>query len=469
MLDEPTVEEAIALMIAGVTRGWASVAAPRPTEPTLDDEVRRRLDDDMPVESEALAKGVADALAVLDASISPARPRYAAYVGSTGLRVGVLAQALTATYDVNLAAAAGPAEELEAQAVRWMGEFCGFGASAGAFTSGGMTSNLSALLAARERAMPGSREHGLRGRGGAVYCSEEAHSSIERAVEAIGLGRCGLRRVPIDAERRMDPDALDALLRADRRTGIAPVAVVATAGSTLTGAVDPLDALADCCDAHGAVWLHVDGAYGGLAARAASVSHLFQGLSRADSVALDAHKWLGLQKSCSLVLLRERRHLQAAFAHNASYMSDGSDAPVKPVDLTFEYSRPLRALKPWLALRAHGATALLDAIDATIALAREFHRQIIDRPQLQALHSPQLSTVCFRHVPDAAAGQEAAITAHNAALAAAVQRDGRVYLASAVLDGRVCLRVSFVHFRATTADIGIILDAVEELGVQLLR
>src|SRR5215218_7614282 len=250
-------------------------------------------------------------------------------------------------YDADVATSAGGADLVEEQALRWVADFVGFPLAEGAFTSGGMTSNLTALLAARERALPGARVDGVGSRRAAVYCSDEAHHSVVRAVETCGLGSAAIRRIPIDGRRRMRADALAQALEEDYADGVVPVAVVATAGTTLTGAVDPLDAIADVCERHG-VWLHIDGAYGLPAAAAPTAAPLFAGLERADSATLDAHKWLGLQKSCSVVLLREEGPLRAAFGHEERYMLHEGDV-ANPVDRTLEYSRPLRSLRLWMA------------------------------------------------------------------------------------------------------------------------
>src|SRR5215204_1437463 len=287
-----------------ICEAWASFDAPRTAEPQLDETLIGRLDEPLPEEAGDVDAALADAARVLDASISPSRPLYLGYIGSTGLEIGVLASALLATYDANLAVAAGGADMVEEQTLRWLSDFIGFPYAEGAFTSGGMTSNLTALLAARERALPGCRIEGLGARRAAVYCSEESHHSVVRAVEVCGLGSNAVRPIPIDARRRMRSEALEDVLAKDIAAGIVPVAVVATAGTTLTGAVDPLDEIAEVCERHD-VWLHVDGAYGLPGAAAPSAAPLFAGLERADSATIDAHKWLGVQKSCSVVLLRE--------------------------------------------------------------------------------------------------------------------------------------------------------------------
>ncbi|HET9653994.1 MAG TPA: aminotransferase class V-fold PLP-dependent enzyme [Kineosporiaceae bacterium] len=459
---------------------WASFDHPRPTEPELDLELVDRLQAGLPELPSDPQAALADAVGILEASISPSRPLYLAYVGSSGLETGVLASALAAAYDANLATAAGAADLLDRQAVRWVADFVGFPLGDGHFTSGGQTSNLTALLAAREQALPGAREQGMAGRRAAVYCSDEAHHSVVRAVEAIGLGRRALRRIPTDEQRRMRVDALAAALVRDLADGVTPVAVVATAGTTLTGAVDPLDGIADVCARHG-VWLHVDGAYGAPAAACATAGHWFTGLDRADSLTVDAHKWFGMQKSCSLILLRRRGPLQAAFGHQERYLLHAQEAGdlraqeagdlhaadiSNPVDGTFEYSRPFRSLRLWLSLRVHGAAQFRTWIEQSLANAALLTQAVRAHPAFELLHEPMLSTVCFRHVP---AGLPAdRLDRHNERLARAMQRDGRVYLAPAVVDDRTCLRTCFVNFRTRPEAVRHVLEVAAELGDALV-
>ena len=178
---------------------------------------------------------------------------------------------------------------------------------------------------------------------------------------------------------------------------MSPIAVVANGGTTLTGAVDPIAELADVCAKHD-VWLHVDGAYGLPAAATEQAAPLFAGLERADSVTLDAHKWLGLQKSCSLVLMRKAGALEAAFGHEETYMRR-EEVP-NAVERTLEYSRPLRSLKLWLAFRTHGAAAFRGWISQTLELAQTLAGEVRDAPDFELLAEPTLSTVCFRHLGD---------------------------------------------------------------------
>ena len=446
-----------------ICEAWASFDAPRTSEPQLDEMLIGRLDALLPEEAGDAEAALKDAARILDASISPSRPLYLGYIGSTGLEIGVLASALAATYDANLAVTAGGADLVEEQTLRWVAGFVGFPFAEGVFTSGGMTSNLTALLAARERALPGCRADGLGGRRAAVYCSAEAHHSVVRAVDVCGLGSSAVRSIPVDGRHRMRPEALEEALSKDVAAGVVPVAVVATAGTTLTGAVDPLDAVADVCARHD-VWLHIDGAYGLPGAAAPTAAPLFAGLERADSATIDAHKWLGVQKSCSAVLLRETGRLQAAFGHEERYMLH-EGAIANPVDRTLEYSRPLRSLRLWMAFRVHGAAQYRAWIEHTLANARHLTEALRDSSEFELLHDPMLSTVCFRHVPPGVDD----LDAHNVRLAREMQRDGRVFLAPASVDGRACLRVCFVNFRTTFDGVDCVRAVAQEIGRRLAR
>jgi aromatic-L-amino-acid decarboxylase len=307
------------------------------------------------------------------------------------------------------------------------------------------------------------RETGLAGRPVALYCSAEAHYSVQRAAEVLGIGAGNVRAIPIDDRRRMIAAEAAAAIDADVAAGITPVAVVATAGTTLTGAVDPIGELAGICAERG-IWLHVDGAYGLPAAAAPATAALFEGLDRADSVSVDAHKWLYLPKACGVVLVRDRAALERAFVHDEAYMLHSDDG-LNAVDRTLEYSRPFRALKLWLAFRVHGAAAFRAAIGDNIVLARRLAEIIRAHPELElVVAEPQLSTVPFRHVPPGVAD----LDAHNLALVEALQSDSRVYVSSAAIDGRACLRPCIVNFRTTEEDVQALVDVAVELGRSLV-
>lgn len=458
----PDRADMLALFARVLGDAWESFDAPRPAEPVLPDALVARFAQPLPAAGSSPSGALTDAALTLNASVSPSRPLFAAYIGSTGLEAGVLGAAMATAWDVNMAASAGAVELLERQTLRWMAEFIGFPMVTGIFTSGGMTSNLTALLAARERALPGSRHTGIVPGSAAVYVSAEAHHSVVRGVEVAGLGSNSIRTIPIDGDRRMRPGALARQVADDVASGIAPVAVVATAGTTLTGAVDPLADIADVCRDHD-VWMHVDGAYGAPAAGSASRRHLFTGLHRADSVTIDAHKWMGVQKSCSLLLTARPGALTAAFGHEESYLLHEPDTS-HHVDTTLEYSRPVRSLKLWTALRIHGADQFREWIDHTVALTELLVDLVEADEQFELLHRPQLTTVCVRDVPDEPVAD---LDHHNADLATAITAEGRAYVAAAVVDGQVCLRLTLVNFRTTADDVRTLVKAIRECSREL--
>jgi aromatic-L-amino-acid decarboxylase len=435
-----------------VAAAWEEFDTARDIEPPISPELLATLDLPLPESGIDVVEALDEAAEALDQSLAQSRPRYLAYIGSSGLEIGALADLLAHSYDPNLALHAGAATLIEAQALRWTAEFVGFPLAGGSFTSGGTVSNVTALAAARERAVPGSRRAGTP-RGAVAYCSADAHYSIVRAIELLGIGSDNLRAVPIDEHRRMRTDALDSMIRSDLAAGLTPIAVVATAGTTLTGAIDPLDAIADICAEHG-VWMHVDGAYG---LPAASVMpERFAGLDRADSVTVDAHKWMFVPKACGILLVRDGDALRQAFSHDTSYMVDVDE---NPVERTLEYSRPFRALKLWTALRAHGAEAFRDALEHNLHLARLLADQVRAQPDLELVVEPQLSTVPFRRIPAAGSVDE-----HNSAIVRRMQEEGDAYVTSAVVDGKTVLRPCITNFRTSEDDVKALIEIVQRTG-----
>jgi aromatic-L-amino-acid/L-tryptophan decarboxylase len=458
---DATREEALEHAAKLVAEAWRSFDRFRPEEPPLDERVQDLIRAALPEDPVPVHQALDDAAKILDESIAQPRPRYFAFIGSSGLEIGTIGDLLAQTYDINLAVDARAATVVEHQAVRWIAEFVGYPAEGGAFTSGGTISNLNAIDAARERAVPGARHVGLAGSRTAVYCSAEVHYSVTRAVELLGIGSENLRAIPLDGRRRMRPELLAAAIDADVAEGISPVAVIATAGTTLTGAIDPLGGIADVCGERG-VWLHVDGAYGLPAAACRGAD--FEGLRRADSCSVDAHKWLYVPKACGVVMARHQGAFAKAFAHEEGYLPHQRHE-LHAADVTLEYSRPFRALKAWLAFRAHGARQFREAIDRNLREAELLYRAAEAAPDFEVMDEPpQLSVVPIRHVPT---GGD--VNAHNAALADAILRDGRIYLASALIDDEVWLRPCFVNFRTTEDDVLAILDVARELGDRVSR
>jgi aromatic-L-amino-acid/L-tryptophan decarboxylase len=407
---------------------------------------------------------------VLPRSLAHAHPRSFPFIDGSSLEAGVAAATLAAALDANLGGGAGLASEIEDVAWRWLAELIGFPAGIGHFTSGGTLANLTGLACARARALPQAREYGVAPGTAAVYASEQAHNSIARACDVLGLGRRALRQIRCDERFRIRPDELARAIEMDVAAGVTPVAVVGVAGTTSTGAVDPLDALADICAEHD-VWMHVDGAYGAPAAAAAKSAPLFRGLDRVDSLAIDPHKWLYLPKAVGCVLLRDGAALEATFADEAAYLENVGDGPyagpVWPVWQGIEVTHPFRGLGPWMAFTAYGADALVGAIENDLRLARLLADAVRAAPDLDLLDEPQLSVVVYRHHP-AGLDEVAALNAHNRALLDAMQRDGRVLTSGTTVRGAFALRPCITHHRTTDADVLALAEVARELGAGLV-
>ncbi len=431
-----------------VASAWADFDTARDSQPPVAPELLATLALPLPEDGIGVVAALDEAAAALDQSIAQARPRYLAYIGSSGLEIGAIADLLAHSHDPNLAIDAGAATLIEVQALKWVAEFVGFPATGGSFTSGGTVSNVTALAAAREHAVPGSRRSGTPSTA-VAYCSSDAHYSIVRAIELLGIGSDNLRAVPIDAHRRMDPVALDRMVRADLAAGLTPIAVVATGGTTLTGAVDPLDAIADVCAEH-KIWMHVDGAYGLPAA--AVLPERFRGLDRADSVSVDAHKWMFVPKACGIVMVRNEAALAAAFGHATSYIPEAEEQGLNAVDVTLEYSRPLRALKLWLAFRVYGAEWFRESIRRSIDHAKALHAMAAARGW-EVGPDPDLSIVLMRKNG-----------VDNAELVQRLQSDGRVYISHADVDGETWLRPCFTNVRTTPDDVRALMDVADEVS-----
>jgi aromatic-L-amino-acid decarboxylase len=439
---------------------WNSFDQARADEPQIGEEVTQWLSQDIPESGISPITAYKNAAEILDQSTAQSRPRFLAFVGSSGLEVGTVADLLASTYDVNLATHSGAASHLENQTSKWLAQFVGFSNSRGLFTSGGTVSNITALAAARQRVLPESRITGnsvpL-----AVYCSQEAHYSNKRAIELLGLGSQSLRFVPIDEQHRMNPAELLKLIERDLSEGVTPMAIIATAGTTLTGAVDPLRDISEIAQKFN-IWMHVDGAYGAPAAGVETSRDLFDGLDLADSLTIDAHKWLFVPKACSILLVKDYSSLASTFGHEEAYMPHEGYEP-NPVDVTLEYSRPLRALKLWLGFLTHGAAEFRSAIEENIALANLLYDRADGDHRFRVLpNRPQLSIVPLQYRP-LGIDDPKLISDVNSRLCDAIVEDGRFFLSPAVIDNEIWLRPCFTNFRTEPSDVDAFFDVIGQL------
>ncbi|MFW6084684.1 MAG: pyridoxal phosphate-dependent decarboxylase family protein [Gemmatimonadota bacterium] len=374
-------------------------------------------------------------------------PGFMAYFCSSSADPGVLAEFVTAAFNVNamLWRTSPAATELEERMVAWTRDFVGLPPSfTGVIQDTASTGLFVALAAARHRAYPEVRAAGLAGRDaptGRVYGSGLAHSSLAKAVIAAGLGHDNLVRVPVDARHAMRSDALDRALREDGEAGRRPVMVCATIGTTSCASVDPVAAIADVCGDHG-VWLHVDAAYAGPAASLPELRPRFAGWERADSVVLNPHKWMSVPLDCSLLLARDLDEFRGSLALTPEYLASEAGAD-NLMDVGLALGRRFRALKLWFVFRRMGASGLREMIRSHCELAREFAERIENHPRLELSAPVSFGTVCFRAIAPAGADERQL----NRRLLDAVNREGRVFLSHTELDGRYTIRlvVGSVH------------------------
>jgi aromatic-L-amino-acid decarboxylase len=434
---------------------WASVEE-RPAYPVTSGEITARLFA-RPWAEDGRGREVLDDFRVIADHGRPSGGKFFGYVFGSGEPVGAISELLAAALNQNVGAwrSAPAAVTIEHAVVGWLAEAVGCAGFAGSLCGGGSAANLMALAMAREAKLP-ANEDGARP--GIVYASEQVHMSIPKAVALLGIGRNNLRLIPVDADFRMRMDALEAAILEDRAAGRTPIAVVATAGAVATGAIDPLADIAGIARRE-SLWMHVDGAYGGLAALA--VPEQFQGLSAADSLSLDAHKWLYQPVDCGCLLYRDRAIARDAFSHSGDYVKAFNQNPEEAFaffEESIELSRRFRALKLWMSLQYHGRRAFREAIARDLDHARLLAQILAAQPELEVLAPVPLSAVCFRHR-----------SRDNEAILRRVTARGRVYLSNATIDGAFALRACFVNHRTTEDDVRAIVSEVIATAEELNR
>jgi aromatic-L-amino-acid/L-tryptophan decarboxylase len=432
-------------------------------------------DRSLPETGESPAALLSEAAAwVLEHSLFNWHPRFWGYITSSAAPIGVLGDFLASAANSNVGAwkLSPVASEIEAQTIRWIAELIGFPAECGGMlTSGGNAANFIGFLAARTaKAGWDVRKRGVvspEGQPLRLYASSETHTWVQKAADLFGLGADAIRWISTDQEQRMDLAALRRQIDQDSSRGDRPFLVVGTAGSVSTGAVDRLPATAAICREYG-LWFHIDGAYGAVAAKVPGVPEDLLGLSEADSVAVDPHKWLYAPLEAGCALVRRAEDLRATFSHHPPYYHFDEEA-INYFDYGLQNSRGFRALKVWLALRQVGRAGYMRAIAEDIFLAQYLHRLLGDHSEFQAM-TQALSITTFRYVPTdlrtrlGSEETETYLNALNQEILTRVEKSGEAYLSNAVVDGRFALRLCIVNFRTSAEDIEALPPLVARLG-----
>jgi glutamate/tyrosine decarboxylase-like PLP-dependent enzyme len=457
--------------------GFLETLPERPVTPNEPAEKLRSLLGDGPVpergvDAQRLVEEAADLL--INHSLLSGHSRFWGYIYSSAAPIGALGDFLAAAVNPNSGAwnLSPMASEIEAQTVRWIAELIGYPADCGGLlVSGGNMANFVPFLVARRvKANWDVRAHGFsegKAKRLRAYGSAETHTWIQKAADLFGLGTDSVRWIPTDDKLRMDVAVLEKQIHEDRRNGDLPFLLVGAAGSVSTGAVDPLPRLAEIARQQN-LWFHVDGAYGALAAALPDASDDLRGLSLADSVAVDPHKWMYAPLEAGCALVRERKALPATFSYRPPYYHFAdSEETINYFEYGMQNSRGFRALKVWLALRQVGRQGYVRMISDDIRLAEALFREAEAHPELEAV-TQDLSITTFRYVPRGLKPGTAPVDEYlnrlNEELLTRLQQSGETFVTNAVVRGKFVLRACIVNFRTTLEDVRALPEIVARLG-----
>jgi aromatic-L-amino-acid decarboxylase len=402
-------------------------------------------------------------------------PAFFGWVNSPPTVIAIFADALAAAMNPSCAGGNHAAVYVERQVINWFRGLFGFPAtSMGLLVSGGSMAALTALAVARHVSTGGTvRAAGLQGSHPRLvaYKTREGHSCNQKALEVLGLGSDNIRIVAHDSELRMSASSLEQMIVADRANGCVPMAVIASAGTVNTGAIDPIGDIADVCQRH-RVWLHVDGAYGAPAILSSRYRSALEPLSRCDSLALDPHKWLYVPVEAGFVLIRDGDAMRNAFSLVPPYLrTDGSrtgvGGPPWFSEYGFQQTRSFKSLKVWMALKHHGATGYRDAIEHDLALADRLDDGVRGSEDLEGFTPRSLGIVCFRYAPSVLRSNGSRLNGINQAILERLQLNGHSFLSSTVIDDTFWLRACIANYRTTEREVDGVIETVLAYGREL--
>lgn len=409
---------------------------------------------------------------ILPYAMGNTHARFWGWVMGNGTPLGMLADMLASGVNPNMGGGDQAPNLVELQVVEWCRQMFDLPeGGSGLLTSGGSVANLIGLAVARQHGADFDvRKDGVAAapKPMTLYGSEEMHSSLDKAVELLGLGRQHLRKIPVDERMRVDLNALRERIEADLEAGCQPIALIATAGTVNTGAIDPLDEVADLAEEFG-LWYHIDGAFGALAYLAPELRTRLKGLNRADSLAFDLHKWFYLPFEIGCTLVRDEEIHRQTFALRPDYLHEGTRGIATGVrwlsDYGIQLTRGFRALKAWMAFQVHGVDRVGDVILKNVRQAEYLADRVEKSDLLELLAPVDLNVVCFRYRP--AGLQEQELNALNEELLYEIQESGVAVPSSTMVDGHYALRCAITNHRSRQSDFDALLEAVERIGGRL--
>jgi aromatic-L-amino-acid decarboxylase len=446
----------------------------KPVFPNVEPSILGRLfAEPLPQDSSSAEK----VLGELEAKLLPyctnvGHPGYMGLITPSPSPIGIIADFICSALNQNIGAyTIGPsAVAMERRTVRWLTDLAGYDDKAGGnLTSGGMMANFIGLKLARDCVSGDRIQHeGVQQRW-AVYTSEERHVSVDKAVDAVGLGRTALRALPTDSEFRIRLDALEAAIAEDHKRGIRALCIVGIFGSTNTGAIDPVRELRTIADREG-MWLHIDAAYGGgmLLSHAWSARH--QGLELADSITIDPHKWFYAPLDAGAILVKDDRRLTASFGMKPSYLTDELDRSNERYQYyvhSFEQSRRFRGLKVWMSFKRYGASQIGEWIDNNVRQVKHLYSLVVEHPEFEAACEPPMSAICIRY--RSADLDEAQSKELHAEVARRVEQSGKFWCSTTELKGKPWFRINPVNFRTRTEHMDQLLTLLEEERHSVVR
>jgi glutamate/tyrosine decarboxylase-like PLP-dependent enzyme len=452
---------------------WLATVRERPVWRPTPDAVVARFQEPLPRAPQGAEQAYRDFVdLVLPYPMGNVHPRFWAWYMGNGTALGAIGDFLAAVVNPNMGGGNHVANHVESQVVDWCKEIVGLPKeSGGLLVSGGSMANFVGLTVARNTATNVDlRRDGVRALEAplAFYASTEVHSCVQKALELLGLGSASLRKAPVNSDYRIEIPALERMIATDRRAGMIPACVVGNAGTINTGAVDDLAALADICHRE-QIWFHVDGAIGAVVALAPRHRRLVTGMERADSIALDLHKWLHVPFEAGCALVRDRGAHRAAFALTPEYLERTArglaSGPLWFSEYGLQLSRGFRALKVWLSFKEHGLDKFGRLIDQNVDQAHELAALVKSRPELELMAPVVLNIVCFRHRP--AGMPEEELNGFNEELLIRLHESGIAAPSYTTLGGRYCLRAALSNHRTRHADLALMVDAVARIGSEL--